>query len=742
MPGRKRKYSVEDEEWVNAQDGSYDAIVEKAAATENRNHLTKAMIREIRGRSKQNKKRAIPLVEQEQRPSPLPHEDHELADSPTSNQEPETQSDGISENDGHESMQRPSSQEATLLPNNGRIDVQNRETTVAADFFAKEWWTAREVTEVVKKLSSNDGQVIASHSFESRLEVKLELDPEELCPTLGGVLNVNNVHLVLVAVNHQPDSSSICFYDSSPLSWSMRIHEMIEAFTTRVASIRFDPLEERDCAKQSRADALACGVHVVNWLCHLLDIPALQYIESNWWRNVISQLYVMFLEKKATELKNAVRVALYDYARRCEYSRTFKTERAELQQKLADLNTSLQGLSKQHSSYVKLFEIADSLEDTHILQEAAYANESNLRKEISTMETSISGVARDLGILHEKITLQRVLLEKSMGEVRKSLLGLDEIMRVIYGPSKGKGQKEFWGFDAPLLSAPLQRPIPRRFDNTKTLSTIASLLRDQTNIVTLLVPDFRSSRGMFKNLARDYNVHSGQDLFHASVYGQPETLASFQSMVRGLIRLSQNARPTTFHHLLAYLEHKGRFLRNYSQNIDGRETFYPGLSTQIPLPKTGHYPRTILLHGTAMQMRCTTCCWIYNSDPACFEGDRGMDCKDCEKERLEMDKRQARVGHMRPCILLYDQPSGDDEAVGTVMSQDLSKKVGIFVCVGSRLTVPNAKKFAKEMCARAEKSIWISRENPPRGTKWDVMYRGDCDDVGEFYFDSENPYLD
>ncbi|KAL5397286.1 hypothetical protein PMIN03_012894 [Paraphaeosphaeria minitans] len=696
MGGRKRKCSAEDEVWVNAQDGSYSAIAERAAA-ENREHLTRAVVRGIKERSKRAK-RATTLVEREQRPPPLPREDPELAESPASDPDLEAHSNRSSQND-------------TLLPSNGRIDARNCETTVAADFFAKEWWTAREVTEVVKKLSSNDGQVIASHSFESRLKVELEFDHEEVRSTFG-VLNVNNVHLVLVAIDYKPDSSCICFYDSSPLSWSTRIHEMIEAFTTRVTSARFDAPEERNCAKQPKEDALACGVYVVvNWLCHLLDIPTLKYIDSNWWRPVISQIYDSrtepaklcsddhcisepdvhyasplklrkFLEKKATESKKAVRAALCDYARHCEDSRTFRIERGRLQRKLADLNNSLPDLSERHSSYEKLIEIATRLEDTDILK-AAHENESKLREEIGTVQTSISGVARDLEILHERMTLQRALLENSMVEARKSLLVLDEIMGVIYEPSEGKSQEEFWGF-----SAPLQRPIPQRPGITRTLATIASLLQNGAEIVTLLgagtstsagIPDFRSSRGMFKNLPKDCNVHSGQDLFQASVYSRPETLASFQSMVRGLIRLSQNAKPTTFHRMLAYLGHKGKLLRNYSQNIDGRETFYPGLSTQMPLPKNGHYPKTILLHGTAMQMRCTSCCWIYNSDPTCFEGDRGKDCQDCEKETLETGKRPARVGHMRPSILLYDQSSDDDEAVGTVMSLDLSKKVDIFV---------------------------------------------------------------
>ncbi|KAK7177327.1 hypothetical protein PSPO01_16626 [Paraphaeosphaeria sporulosa] len=512
MPGRKRKCSAEDEEWVNAQGGSYSAIAEKAAA-ENRKHLTIGVVRGIRQRGKRTKP-ATTLVEPEQRSLPLPCENIEQTDSPTSNQEPETQSNGSSQNDGQEfnlsddePMQRPSSQEATLLPSNGRTDAQNREATVAADFFAKEWWTARKVTEVVKKLSSNDDQVIASHSFESRHEVKLGLDPEEPCSTFGGVLNVNNVHLVLVTMKYKPDSSCISFYDSSPLSWSTRIHEMVKDFATRVASVRFDAPEERDCAKQPRADALACGVYVViNWLCHLLDIPALKYIESNWTEpaelcsddhcisepdvHYASRLkLVKFLEKNATESKKAVRAALCNYARHCEDSRTFRTERAGLQQKLADLNNSLRGLSKQHSSYKKLIEIATSLEDPNILNEAAHENESNLRKEIGTIQTSISGVAHDLEILHGKMTLQRVLLENSMVEARESQLVLDEIMGVIYEPSE-ESQEEFWGF-----TVPLQRPIPQRSGITKTLATIASLLQNGTKIITFLGAGTSTSAG-------------------------------------------------------------------------------------------------------------------------------------------------------------------------------------------------------------------------------------------------------
>ncbi|KAF9729783.1 hypothetical protein PMIN01_11716 [Paraphaeosphaeria minitans] len=379
----------------------------------------------------------VPLY-QEQRSLPLPCENIEQTDSPTSNEEPETQSNESSQNDGQEfnlsddePMQRPSSQEATLLPSNGRTDAQNREATVAADFFAKEWWTAREVTEVVKKLSSNDDQVIASHSFESRHEVKLGIDPEEPCSTFGGVLNVNNVHLVLVTMKYKADSSCICFYDSSPLSWSTRIYEMAKDFATRVASVRLNAPEERDCAKQPRADVLAyCWTEPAE-LCsddHCISEPDVHYA---------SRLkLVKFLEKNATESKKAVGAALCNYARHCEDSRTFRTERAGLQQKLADQNKSLRGLSKQHSSYKKLIEIATSLEDPNILNEAAHENESNLRKEIGTIQTSIREVARALEILHGKMTLQRVLLENSMVEARESLLVLDEIMGAIYEPSE------------------------------------------------------------------------------------------------------------------------------------------------------------------------------------------------------------------------------------------------------------------------------------------------------------------
>jgi NAD-dependent SIR2 family protein deacetylase len=88
---------------------------------------------------------------------------------------------------------------------------------------------------------------------------------------------------------------------------------------------------------------------------------------------------------------------------------------------------------------------------------------------------------------------------------------------------------------------------------------------------------------------------------------------------------------------------------------------------------------------------------------------------------------------MRSCILLYDDKSCDDDAIGTVIQQDLAK-VKVFLCAGTSLAVPGMKKLADDMCSRATISIWISREEPPAGTHWDVKYVGDCDDLAQFYF--------
>ena len=74
------------------------------------------------------------------------------------------------------------------------------------------------------------------------------------------------------------------------------------------------------------------------------------------------------------------------------------------------------------------------------------------------------------------------------------------------------------------------------------------------------VPDFRSSQGLFNTLRTTHKLKSsGKHLFDASVYRNDSSTSSFHTMVRELSHLTQNAKPTLFHHMLATLAEEGPF---------------------------------------------------------------------------------------------------------------------------------------------------------------------------------------
>src|ERR1051326_8137805 len=103
-------------------------------------------------------------------------------------------------------------------------------------------------------------------------------------------------------------------------------------------------------------------------------------------------------------------------------------------------------------------------------------------------------------------------------------------------------------------------------------------MHPQTLLNFCVVPDFRSSTGLFQTLREKHNLKSsGKELFDASVYKDSKSTASFHAMVRELTEKTREASPTPFHHLLATLAHDGRLLRLYSQNVDCIDTKLPPL---------------------------------------------------------------------------------------------------------------------------------------------------------------------
>lgn len=173
------------------------------------------------------------------------------------------------------------------------------------------------------------------------------------------------------------------------------------------------------------------------------------------------------------------------------------------------------------------------------------------------------------------------------------------------------------------------------------LARTAHAIRTARNIIVIsgagvstpAIPDFRSSRGLFRTLVDDAErksmydaelgernversgtvttgtqsgMRSGKELFDVKCLTvspcdvfvhpalqllhvqSPDLLPHHHALLNHLSRLTHRTPPTPFHHYLKTLDSQGRLLRCYTQNIDGLEG-KAGLDLRIPVE--GDFPR-------------------------------------------------------------------------------------------------------------------------------------------------------
>ena len=258
-----------------------------------------------------------------------------------------------------------------------------------------------------------------------------------------------------------------------------------------------------------------------------------------------------------------------------------------------------------------------------------------------------------------------------------------------------------------------------------------------------LVPDFRSSTGLFSTLRREHKLKSsGKHLFDASVYQTDSSTSSFHDMVRSLSKLVKDAKPTAFHQMLAALAREERLMRLYTQNVDGIDTSLSPLETCIPLSKKGPWPRTVQLHGGLEKMVCSKCNHLSDFDATLFDGPLPPPCTACvETDRVRTDhagKRSHGIGRLRPRMVLYNEHNPDDEAIGTIVKADLRTRPDALIVVGTSMKIPGVRRIVREMCGvvrsrRDGLTVWINHEPPPVGKEfgdcWDLIVKGSCDEV-------------
>ncbi|KAK3671196.1 hypothetical protein LTR78_008997 [Recurvomyces mirabilis] len=295
------------------------------------------------------------------------------------------------------------------------------------------------------------------------------------------------------------------------------------------------------------------------------------------------------------------------------------------------------------------------------------------------------------------------------------------------------------------------------YEQQDNLDLVMNVLHKRQKIVVIAgagmsksagVPDFRSKEGLFCSLKKEHNLKgSGQHLFDASVYKDDASTTQFHSMISQMARLTKDAKPTPFHHMLATIAQDGRLMRLYSQNVDGLETNMEPLRTRTPLTKdeSGKWPRSVQLHGGLDKMVCTKCHDVSDMDAALFAGSEAPLCAKCDEVnniRTTFEgKRSHGVGRLRPRMVLYHESGPDEAAIGAVSVEDLRRRPDAVVVVGTTLKVKGLQRLVKEMCGvvRNRKdgglAIWINPDPPPAAGGFrdcfDIIVQGTCDEVAE-----------
>ncbi|KAF3764969.1 DHS-like NAD/FAD-binding domain-containing protein, partial [Cryphonectria parasitica EP155] len=284
------------------------------------------------------------------------------------------------------------------------------------------------------------------------------------------------------------------------------------------------------------------------------------------------------------------------------------------------------------------------------------------------------------------------------------------------------------------------------------LDRLLHVLRTKKKIVVIAgagisvsagIPDFRSSEGLFRTLKDKHKIKGGgKALFDASVYKDDKSTAEFHKMVRDLSRLTKEAKPTAFHHMLATIAHEGRLLRLYTQNVDCLDTSLEPLATSIPLPPKKPWPVTIQVHGGLEKMQCTKCNHVAKFDGNLFQGPEPPLCGLCKEQddvRTKFaGKRSHGVGRLRPRMVLYNEFNPDGDAIGSVSEADLKKVPDAVIVVGTSLKIPGVRRIVQVLC-RATRSTrdgftaWINLDpepqNPDVKDLWDLVIRGKSDDI-------------
>lgn len=178
---------------------------------------------------------------------------------------------------------------------------------------------------------------------------------------------------------------------------------------------------------------------------------------------------------------------------------------------------------------------------------------------------------------------------------------------------------------------------------------------------------------------------------HISSYASNEQTKTLHKTIQEIMLKAEEALPTAFHNWLEKLARDGRLVRHYMQKFD--------------------------CLGRGDQFICQSCSFICPMRLDEIPGHDLPGCPECKKRSLarsEQGRRSLAIGRLRPHVLLYGEDHPNERFIQDTMRRDLQREPDALIVVGTRLTVPGAKRMANVISGRVKRrggtNFWISRE--------------------------------
>ena len=186
--------------------------------------------------------------------------------------------------------------------------------------------------------------------------------------------------------------------------------------------------------------------------------------------------------------------------------------------------------------------------------------------------------------------------------------------------------------------------------------------------------------------------------------------------------------PSHTHHFIKTLDTKGKLLRSYTQNIDGLEERAGLVGSSSECVKSNGKGkgkiktkdvRNVQLHGDIHRLKCILCAAEFKCTTKhleSFQEGNPPECPECQtrctffltsnlycqtdifpaEARVARSARPLKIGTLRPCIVLYDEPHPLGEEIGAIETADLAKQPDMLIVMGTSLKVHGLKKLVKE----------------------------------------------